>query len=74
LAYELQWEFDRIEATMATRHICHNISRQTMWTTGIILSDSLKEVKRKEYKRSEKAGQEKEVEAKVWSISRNQEA
>jgi hypothetical protein len=59
LAYELQREFDRTEAIMATRHARYNISRQTMRITGIISSDSVKEMKRKEYKRSEKADQEK---------------
>lgn len=55
LAYELWREFDRTEAIMATRHARYNISRRTMRITGIISSDSVKEMKRKEYKRSEKA-------------------
>jgi hypothetical protein len=59
LAYELRREFDRTEAIMATRHARYNISRRTMRITGIISSDSVKEMKLKEYKRSEKADQEK---------------
>jgi hypothetical protein len=55
LAYELRREFDRIEAIMATRYARYNISHRTMRITGIIPSDSVKENKRKEYKRSEKA-------------------
>jgi hypothetical protein len=60
LAQELQREFDRTEAIMATRHARYNASRRHAQITGIISSDKVKEMKRKEYKRSEKADQEKQ--------------
>lgn len=50
LALELQREFDRTEAIMGTRHARYNTSRRNIRMTGIVSSDQVKEMKRKEYK------------------------
>ncbi|KAJ6050500.1 uncharacterized protein N7446_010609 [Penicillium canescens] len=59
LALQLQREFDRTQAIMGARHARYDASRRHVRITGIMNSNQLKEIKRKEYKLSEKADQEK---------------
>jgi DNA-binding transcriptional MerR regulator len=55
LAYELQREFDCTKAIMEARYARYNTSRVRAPISGIVNKNQLKEIKRKEYKLTEKA-------------------
>ncbi|KAJ5877277.1 hypothetical protein N7455_000742 [Penicillium solitum] len=59
LALQLQREFDQTQAIMGARHARYDTSRRHLRITGIINSNQVKAMKRKEYKLTEKADQEK---------------
>ncbi|KAJ5847731.1 hypothetical protein N7455_011688 [Penicillium solitum] len=59
LALQLQREFDQTQAIMGARHARYDASRRYLQITGIINSNQVKAMKRKEYKLTEKADQEK---------------
>ncbi|KAJ5699795.1 hypothetical protein N7536_002808 [Penicillium majusculum] len=59
LALQLQREFDQTQAIMGARHARYDASRRHLQITGIINSNQVKAMKRKEYKLTEKADQEK---------------
>ncbi|KAJ5521537.1 hypothetical protein N7527_005652, partial [Penicillium freii] len=52
-------EFDSIQAIIGARYARYDVSRRHLQITGIINSSQVKEIKRKEYKLSKKADQEK---------------